>query len=177
MSMTHTERQAIYAVTPKGRATRARYDASPHSHQKNIDWCAKRRNENPERHKAEFDAWYHGRPPLQRLLTTARKSAKKRRLEFNLQEADLLPLPVYCPILGLRLVYETRLGWDPRDAARYSLASLDRKDNSRGYVKGNVFIVSWRANQLKSDGTADEHEAIASWMKRVANPVGGQIES
>ncbi len=42
---------------------------------------------------------------------------------------------------------------------------MDRKDNSRGYVHGNVVIMSLRANMLKNNGTAAEHRAIANWME------------
>ena len=46
-------------------------------------------------------------------------------------------------------------------------ASLDRADNSRGYVKGNVVVISWRANDLKSNGSADELEAVAAYSRRM----------
>jgi hypothetical protein len=38
--------------------------------------------------------------------------------------------------------------------------SLDRIDTSKGYVKGNVWVISWRANKLKSDATLAELESI-----------------
>lgn len=41
------------------------------------------------------------------------------------------------------------------------VSSLDRVDPAKGYVKGNVWIVGYRANLVKNDGTAEEHELIA----------------
>ena len=35
-------------------------------------------------------------------------------------------------------------------------ASLDRIDNVKGYIPGNVQVISWRANRVKSDATLDE---------------------
>jgi len=35
-------------------------------------------------------------------------------------------------------------------------AELDRRDPSKGYIKGNVVFISRRMNRLKSDATADE---------------------
>lgn len=32
-------------------------------------------------------------------------------------------------------------------------------------VKGNVVVMSYEANRLKNDGTAEEHETIAKWMR------------
>lgn len=37
-----------------------------------------------------------------------------------------------------------------------------------GYVPGNVAVISWRANNLKRDASADELLRIAAWMKEEA---------
>ena len=42
---------------------------------------------------------------------------------------------------------------------------LDRKINELGYVRGNVFVISRRANRIKSDATALELEEIARYMR------------
>jgi hypothetical protein len=34
-----------------------------------------------------------------------------------------------------------------------------------GYIKGNVAVISNRANRIKNDGNADEHERIANYIK------------
>ena len=36
---------------------------------------------------------------------------------------------------------------------------------SAGYTKGNVQVISLRANQIKSDATADEIMAVAKYCK------------
>lgn len=41
--------------------------------------------------------------------------------------------------------------------------SIDRVDNSKGYVKNNIVIVSWRANRLKSDATPYELRRLAKF--------------
>jgi hypothetical protein len=43
--------------------------------------------------------------------------------------------------------------------------TLDKVDNAKGYVRGNCHVISWRANRLKSDGNADEHEKIAAYIR------------
>jgi hypothetical protein len=45
-------------------------------------------------------------------------------------------------------------------------ASLDRKDSSKGYIKGNVWWVDKRINKLKSDF---EQEEFLLLCKKVAN--------
>ena len=37
---------------------------------------------------------------------------------------------------------------------------------SRELVKGNIQIISWRANRIKSDGTPDEWIKIAKWCQK-----------
>lgn len=64
-------------------------------------------------------------------------------------------------MLGLELKY-------PKDRAKQgdpAIASLDRKDNSKGYVPGNVFIISHRVNTLKGSISLEELRALLKYMK------------
>jgi hypothetical protein len=45
---------------------------------------------------------------------------------------------------------------------------------SLGYVRGNVEVISWRANSLKRDGTLDEMEKLVMWMRKFCD--GGSCE-
>jgi len=103
---------------------------------------------------------------VKRLLQTAKARAKQRDLVFNITEADLMPLPTRCPVLNIELQYGGLRGKNLRSRDKWALASLDRRDNSKGYVPGNVLVISLRANMLKSDGTAADHRAIAEWMEK-----------
>jgi|ERR1035437_2626603 hypothetical protein len=116
---------------------------------------------HPER-VAEARRNWRLKSPIKPLLAGARGRAKQRGLVFTVTEADLSPLPTHCPILGTKLSYARGTDGRPQDEA----ASLDRKDSSRGYVQGNVFIVSYRANMIKNCGSANEHRAIAEWMEK-----------
>lgn len=100
---------------------------------------------------------YHAHP-AHRMIARAKQRAKQRGLEFNLVDEDLHDLPKVCPVLGIEL----RASAKPQDTHAYS---LDRVDNSKGYVRGNVVVMSYLANRLKNDGTAEQHEKIASWMR------------
>lgn len=95
--------------------------------------------------------------PKKWIVTQAKKRAKRYGLEFNLTEADI-HIPEYCPALGIKLAWCTKI------KGRQS-PSLDRIRNDEGYVKGNVQVISWRANNLKRDATAEEIEKLATFMK------------
>lgn len=77
--------------------------------------------------------------------------------EWNICFGDL-EFPTHCPILGIELDYFAyRL--------EENAPTFDRVDPLKGYVKGNVIICSWRANRIKNDGTAEEHQKISDFMK------------
>jgi hypothetical protein len=44
--------------------------------------------------------------------------------------------------------------------------SIDRIDPERGYVKGNIKIISFRANQIKSDASHQELKLVAAYVGR-----------
>jgi len=94
------------------------------------------------------------------LLLRTRASASTRGLECRLTLDDIF-IPTHCPILGIELTGPTSKG-EPRPP---SLMSVDRIDSTKGYIKGNVAVISFRANMLKNNGTAEEHERIAAWMR------------
>lgn len=92
------------------------------------------------------------------MLRGAAERAKKYGREFALTREDIT-VPDRCP------VFDTPLVWGSPDPK--SKPSLDRIDSSQGYVPGNVAVISWRANTLKNNGTAEELRAIADWIDLV----------
>ena len=87
-----------------------------------------------------------------------RSKAKGRVFDITLQ--DILPLYVErCPILGIDLK------WDNKDKLVWGSPSLDRVDNSRGYEKNNVQIISHRANTLKKDYLLTEWQKMTEYMQ------------
>lgn len=102
-------------------------------------------------------------PLERRLWWAARKRATARGIPFEIDVADIV-IPTHCPILGIPLKPMSGRGAVPIPE-RNNSPSLDRIDNAKGYVKGNVAVISMRANHIKADGTADELIAIAEFMK------------
>lgn len=92
------------------------------------------------------------------LMCRARDRAKKAGLEFNLTYDDII-IPDLCPILGLKL--ERNSGGKPSPRS----PSLDRIIPALGYIKGNVRVISHRANTIKNDASIEELEAVIRYIK------------
>lgn len=84
----------------------------------------------------------------QKLLATVKCRANKRGIEFNLHLEDIV-IPEFCAISGLKLVPGKGRPTD-------SSPSIDRIDNSKGYLKENIQIISQRINRRKSDLSLEE---------------------
>ena len=93
-------------------------------------------------------------------------SARKHRLNITREEFMGTLMPDFCPILGIPITY---------DLSRDNIPSVDRIDPNRPYDVGNIVIVSYRANMIKSIGSSDEHKRIADWMERNGNPPAKDI--
>lgn len=84
-----------------------------------------------------------------KMLNQARYSAKRKNLPFNLDENDIV-IPTHCKYLNILLTQNLGSG------VVWSNTSLDRIDSSLGYVKGNVEVISRKANTMKNMATAEE---------------------
>lgn len=81
------------------------------------------------------------------IIRNVKSSARIRGLAFNLDISDI-QLVDRCPLLDIELSYKSFL--EPTDHNRLSQATVDRIDSSKGYVKGNIWIISRLANNMKS---------------------------
>lgn len=84
------------------------------------------------------------------MIRNVKYSANRRNLEFNLDFSDL-ELPEHCPLLNIKLEYANE-----GDSNSYNHATVDRIDNSKGYIKGNVIVVSRLANNMKNEASFDQ---------------------
>ena len=115
---------------------------------------------HPEEYK-KYYAKYRVKYPERQLYRTARTRAKNRNIEFNIEYEDIV-LPEFCPVLGIKLKVNSGFGAGGKDDSY----SLDRIDNTKGYIKENVQVISHKANSMKSTATADELIKFAEWVLR-----------
>ena len=88
-----------------------------------------------------------------------RDNAKRAGIPFNIEFGELV-FPNVCPVLGIPIDYFS-------DGRSENSPSFDRIKLDLGYVSGNVVIMSWRANRIKNDGTAEEHKLIAQYLSNM----------
>jgi hypothetical protein len=100
----------------------------------------------------------HRKDPRRQMRDQAKIRSQRRGIPFSLEVDDLV-IPDKCPVLGIQLRVSERVHDD-------SSPSLDRIDPSKGYVKGNVAVISYRANTIKNNSTTDELRKIIRYMNR-----------
>jgi hypothetical protein len=88
--------------------------------------------------------------PEKTMWTAAKHRANRKGLEFNIEISDII-IPEFCPILNIKLEVNTGTA-----GPKYSSPTLDRRDNTLGYIKGNIAVISHKANGCKSDLTKQE---------------------
>jgi len=107
----------------------------------------------------ERKALYTAKNKRMILLGLARTRARRKGLEFNISENDI-EWGTHCPVLGIEIDYSVR------GKHKDNSPTLDRSDNRKGYVRGNVCVISFRANEIKSNGTAEELRLVAEYAAR-----------
>lgn len=125
------------------------------------DWF----DRNPERGRELRRNYYHRnkttintrsketrlKDPRKRMFTDSKTTAKEKQLDHNISLEDIV-IPTCCPVFN-----------KPWDEGQYK-PSLDRIDNSQGYVKGNVQVISLLANQMKRNSTQEQLQQFARWV-------------
>jgi len=98
---------------------------------------------------------------LSMLIRSAKTRAKKKGIAFNI-DASHLSIPSHCPVMGIKIEQNLSVISD-------GSPSIDRINNRRGYVKGNVIVVSVLANRIKSTATPDQILAVGNFYKRLTS--------
>mgnify|MGYP007089703102 CR=1 FL=1 len=86
--------------------------------------------------------------PRKKLYQQARNRAKRYNMDFDLAVNDIV-IPEKCPLLDIPFIVGEKNNY------QFSY-SLDRKDNSKGYTKDNIWVISVKANSMKNNATREE---------------------
>jgi hypothetical protein len=113
--------------------------------------------ENPQVFVARAKASWARLALEKRLFRSAKGRAAEKGVPFTIALSDI-HVPARCPVLGV--AFERGAG-----SPQANSPSLDRIDPAKGYVPGNVQVISHRANTLKNNATLEEIEALYLHMK------------
>lgn len=105
--------------------------------------------------------WFKNISIEKSLLYSARNRAKKKGLECSITEEDIV-VPNVCPILGIKL---EKVGGRQHGSS----PSLDRVDNTLGYVKGNIRVISYKANSCKNSLTPQQIQRLYHYVFGLAD--------
>lgn len=118
------------------------------------------RKKNLGRFNARHARWCRDNPGRV-MWYRARSRARRKGIPFDIEQGDVI-VPVVCPVLGIPI----SCGDAGKGAPTDSSPSLDRIDPSRGYVRGNIVVMSMRANRIKNDATLDELRALVKYLDK-----------
>lgn len=128
-----------------GKAAKAEYDKlnrqRPDVREQRRQYCAARRIKHWGKQKA----------------AELKLRARNLGVPFDLVPGDLV-VPATCPVLGIPLSFGVR-------KQHLASPSVDRVVPSKGYVRGNIVVISLRANILKNNATIDELEKLVSFYR------------
>lgn len=109
-------------------------------------------------HRDESVAYSRALSVEYRMLSNAKHRARDRGLPFDLTVADI-QIPATCPVLDIPLI-------KGKGRPTANSPSLDRIDPTKGYIPGNVMVISYRANTIKQDATAEELERVTAYVAK-----------
>lgn len=95
--------------------------------------------------------------PRKQLLVNARMRSRRLKIKFNLALEDIV-IPLLCPVLGIAI----KTGNTKQSK---NSPSIDRVNSKLGYIKNNIRVISWRANDLKKDASIEELEQVLNYVK------------
>lgn len=96
--------------------------------------------------------------PAWKMHQRAKRRAAASGLEFTLTFDDIV-IPDYCPILGVYLNVNSG-----KSGAYTNSPSLDRIDNTKGYTKDNIQVISQLANAMKGAASPSQLRLFADWV-------------
>ena len=108
--------------------------------------------------------WFSPKAYQRKIIGSVISNAKSRtKKNFNIDNeylTSIYPKNNLCPILGIEMEFGGGI------ASRKDSPSLDRINPEKGYVKGNVHWICYRANEIKSNLTIDELILLGQWAKK-----------
>lgn len=104
------------------------------------------------------EAWAN-KPMVKRIFDRVKGRAVRKGISFDLELEDII-IPDVCPVFKVPFIYGDH-SWT---------YSLDRIKPELGYVKGNVVVISNKANMMKNTATTEDVRMLYEWMLTLEGP-------
>ena len=101
----------------------------------------------------------HRLDPRVKIFSNIKCRARRNGIPFEFKSSKELPIvPKVCPVLNIPMFVGDIKSTD-------NSPTLDRIDNNKGYIKGNVHWISRKANAMKNNANFKEIEMLYNFMK------------
>ena len=101
------------------------------------------------------DPW--SEKPEYKLYQSAKHRARRDGLPFDITWDDIV-IPTNCPVLGIKLAH----GIDhPTDNS----PTVDKVIPALGYVRGNITVISFKANSIKRNASAEDLRRVLQYVE------------
>ena len=104
---------------------------------------------------------YRQKDMRRELWRRARQRAVEKGLPFDITIDDII-IPAMCPVLNIPIIQGTGKIHD-------NSPNLDRIVPELGYVKGNIHVISFRANRIKTNANPNELMIVALYFQKLEN--------
>ena len=102
------------------------------------------------------------------MVYDAKERAKKKNMDFNLVKKDI-HFPEVCPVFNIKLEHG-RKDWK-------NSPTIDRIDNTKGYLIDNCIVVSCLANTIKNSATPKQILKVGNFYKKLYKEKGIKDET
>ena len=96
------------------------------------------------------------------ILAAIKKKCKLKNIKYEIDRdylKSIMPKNMICPVMGVKMTIGNKLH-------RYS-PTIDRIVPEKGYVAGNIIVISKIANSIKTDATIDQIESVYKFYKKL----------
>lgn len=119
--------------------------------------------QNREKSRAKCKTFWQTKrqeDPAYCLWAGAKARASRKKIPFDILREEII-IPEYCPVLGIKLKLDNTSGF------KEDSPSIDKTIPELGYVRGNIQVMSWKANRLKNNGTLEEFKSLVRYLEEL----------
>jgi hypothetical protein len=162
------DQEGDMATSSTARAAKWRKDNPERAREISRDYYARRKAKGHKPLAVKSRKVQRINNPEKSLFRSTKQRAARMGIPFDLTVSDII-IPESCPVFAKPIIiFPFRHEFGP---------SVDRIIPSLGYVKGNIQVISMKANRLKSNGDLESFKAIVAYIEKHLPPdIGSSVD-